>query len=280
MIIALFTNTFKSNAKAIALEICQILMPHGVKIVAEDQYCQEIGVAPLSSVDLSKIDYMISLGGDGTILSIFHKYPQLTAPTLAINLGSLGFMADITIEEVYASMQNLIKGHITIQERLMLQGEMTKHGIANAINEVVIHRAHNASLIELSVYVDGKYLNTFVADGIILSTPNGSTAYSMSAGGPILVPELQACVLTPICPHTISNRPIVLMPNKEIEIHYVSEHKGAEVTFDGFSHFPIETGEMVRITLSERKFRLVNMQNYDYFATLRSKLGWTGKLKK
>lgn len=280
MIIALFTHTGKNHSKPIAIGIREFLISEGVQVVAEDKEAHLIGAEPLSSVDPKSVDFTISLGGDGTILRIFHTHPELEAPILGVNLGGLGFMADITIEEIYPSLENVLKGQCIIQNRLMMQGETTSHQKCFAINEIVVHRAHNPSLIDLAIYVDGDYLNTFSADGIIVATPNGSTAYSLAAGGPILSPDLEAFVITPISPHTISNRPIVLMPKRELQVRYLSEYEAVEVTYDGFSHFAMHTGEVFRITRSPRSFRLVGMPHYDFFATLRTKLGWTGKLKK
>ena len=280
MIIALFTNLSKSHSKPIAIGIKEYLVSRNVEVVADDKEASHIGAKPLSSVDPKKIDYIISLGGDGTILWTFHAHPTLEAPIVGINLGSLGFMADITIEEIYPALENLLSGQFQIQNRIMMEGETLKHEKCFAINEISVHRARNPSLIDLAIYVDGNYLNTFSADGIIVATPNGSTAYSLAAGGPILSPELDALVITPISPHTISNRPIVLMPKHEIQVRYLGEHAAVEVTYDGCGHFTLHPGEIFRISSSQRKFRLVNMYHYDYFATLRSKLGWSGKLKK
>lgn len=280
MIIALFTNLAKNNSKSIAIGIREFLSTRGVTVLAEEHVASLIGAELLSSKDHRTVDFIISLGGDGTILRIFHTHPNLDAPILGINLGGLGFMADITLEEIYPSLENLLSGRYQIQNRLMMQGETASGQHCFAINEIVIHRAQNPALIDLALYVDGKYLNTFSADGIIIATPNGSTAYSLAAGGPILTPELEAFVLTPICPHTISNRPIVLMPKEAIEVRYISEYAAVEITYDGFSHFPMNTGEVIRITRSQRVFRLVTMLTNDYFNTLRTKLGWAGKLKK
>jgi len=280
MIIALFANINKNHAKPIAIGIREFLQERGVKVVSEDEIAPIIGAEPLSSIKPSEVNFSISLGGDGTILRIFHAYPDLTAPILGINLGSLGFMAEIPLEEIYPSLENLLAGKYTIQNRLMMEGETIHKQCCIAINEIVVHRAQNPSLVELAIYVDGNYLNTFSADGIIISTPNGSTAYSLAAGGPILAPNLEAIVITPISPHTISNRPIVLLPKKEIQVRYLSEYESVEVIYDGFSKFSMQTGEIFRIFQSKRSFSLITMSNYDYFATLRTKLGWSGKLKK
>ena len=280
MIIALFTNPEKNHRKPIVDEIRDFLIARGVRVVAEESAAASFGVESLSQIDPKTVDFIISLGGDGTILRIFHTHPELDAPLMGINLGSLGFMADITLEEVFPSLENLLNGNHHIQNRMMIQGEIHNQNSNFAINDIVIHRAQNPFLIELAIYVDGDYLNTFSADGMIVATANGSTAYSLSSGGPILTPELDALILTPICPHTISNRPIVLMPKNEIEVRYLNEADPIEITYDGHSRVVMRSGERLRIRRSPRTFRLVTMFHYDYFSTLRTKLGWTGKLKK
>lgn len=279
MKIALFPNPSKKQSNGIANEIVVFLKKRGATVFVEDDRMDIEGAQPLSSTQVSQIDFAISLGGDGTILRLIHNHPELQAPVLGINMGSLGFMADVPIPEIYPSLQALFDKKYRIQRRLMMDGKTSTGKTCYAVNDIVIHRAENPCLIELSVYVDDIYLNTFAADGIIISTPSGSTAYSLAAGGPILTPELQSFVITPICPHTISNRPIVLMPTKEIRIEYMSEHQPVEVTYDGFCTFSIAKNEDIRITPSQRQFKLVSMLNHDYFSTLRTKLGWAGKLR-
>jgi len=278
MIIALFPNTIKKQSIDISRNIIEFLVSQGITVVTEDDDIEALGAMPLSSVDLSAINFIISLGGDGTILRIVHHHPELQVPILAINLGSLGFMADIPIYEIYSSLKNLLEGDFHVQTRIVMDGK--SNGSSNfAVNEIVVHRAQNPCLIDLAIYVDNHYLNTFSADGIIIATPSGSTAYSLAAGGPILTPEINAFVLTPISPHTISNRPIVFLPKREIRVEYISAHEPVEVTYDGFPSFSIKTGETLHITRSERSFQLVCMPSHDYFSTLRTKLGWAGKLR-
>ena len=279
MIIVLFPNAQKANAFKIAKEIRQFLHDRDVTVVSEDDHAETLGAVPLSNIDPKSVDFVISLGGDGTILRVVHKHPEIEAPIIGINLGGLGFMADITLGEIYPNLQDLLDGKYKIQNRNVMKGETPNNELCFAVNELVIHRATNPCLIDLSIHVDGDYLNTFSADGIIISTASGSTAYSLAAGGPILTPELDAFVLTPISPHTISNRPIVLMPKHEILVQYESEHDPVEITYDGFPQYTMKTGEVFKISRAERQFRLVCMLNHDYFATLRTKLGWTGKLK-
>lgn len=279
MIIAIFHNAIKKQAKDIAKSICEFLQHQSITVVSEDDEAASIGAQHLSSVKEKDIDFCISLGGDGTILRLIHRHPHIHAPILAINLGGLGFMADIPTDEIFSSLKNLLEGNYTVESRLVIEGKMPSNKSNFAVNEIVIHRYTNPCLIDLTIHVDDRYLNTFSADGIIVSTPSGSTAYSLAAGGPIVSPELNAIVLTPICPHTISNRPIVLMPKKEIRIEYISSYESVEVSYDGFPYSKLATGESLSIVRSERLFRLVKLPGHDYFSTLRTKLEWAGKLR-
>lgn len=279
MIIALFVNSSKAQAKSLALGVTEFLESHSVRVVTEDSESEALSLPPLSSVPPEKIDFVISMGGDGTILRLTHRHPELQAPVLGINLGHLGFMADVPLSDLYPSLQDLINGAYTIENRLMIEGESLHKEHLFAVNEIVVHRAQNPSLIEIAIHVDNLYVNTFVADGIIISTPNGSTAYSLAAGGPILSPDLEALVVTPISPHTISNRPIVLNAGQSIQIQYLSEYDPIEVRADGLKSLPLKTGEVFKITRSARYFKLVSLFRRDYFSTLRTKLGWSGKLR-
>jgi NAD+ kinase len=277
MIIALFRNHLIRQSKNLAIGIREFLTNQSIEVVAPDADAEEIGATPLSKVDPKKIDFLISLGGDGTILKLMHHHDDLTAPILGINMGHLGFMADVQIADVYPSLQDLISGAFRIEERLMLAGKTLQDESCFAVNDIVVHRALNPSLVEIAIHVNGLYLNTFEADGVIIATPNGSTAYSLAAGGPILSPTLDAIVITPICPHTISNRPIVLTSDQEIQIQYLSEYQSVEVRADGLSSFPLATGEVFHITKSHKKFRLVSLFRQDYYSVLRTKLSWFGK---
>ncbi|NGX58364.1 MAG: NAD kinase [Chlamydiae bacterium] len=279
MIIALFPNIQKHQSKSIALGIKEFLHREGVTVVVEDEEAKIIECDKLSSVNPKTIDYLISLGGDGTILRILHKHPELEAPILGINLGSLGFLADVPIPEIYPSLQELINGEGKVLERMMIEGETIHGDIFSAVNDMVIHRAKNPSLVDLAIHVDGDYLNTFSADGVIIATPCGSTAYSLAAGGPIVEPGIPALVITPINAHTISNRPIVIRPEVDVQVQFLSEAMPVEVSNDGFSIHSMKTGEVFTVRFSDRKFRVVCLKRHDYFATLRTKLGWTGKMR-
>lgn len=279
MIIALFPNTNKRQSKNLAVGIKEFLSSHKITVVAEEDEAKIIGAQSLSAVDPKEIDFLISMGGDGTILRLAHKYEKWNVPILGINIGHLGFMADVPIADIYPSLQDLINGAYKIHERIMIKGESLHGDSCFAVNDIVIHRGKNPSLVELAIHIDGIYLNTFEADGIIIATPNGSTAYSLAAGGPIVGPDLEAFALTPISPHTISNRPIILSSNHEIQIQYLSEYDPVEIRADGLTHHELRTGDVFHISRCSKNFKLVSLLRRDYYSTLRTKLGWSGKLR-
>lgn len=279
MNILLYRNKTKEHSKPLAIGIVEYLKNHGATPISEDGDAEMIGATPLSQMAHSAIDFIITLGGDGTILRALHNHSTIDAPIMGINLGNLGFMTEAPLKDIYPSLQQLLSGDYVIENRLAMEGEDSNHKKCFAVNEIVFHRAKNPTLVEIAIHVDGMYLNTFAADGVIFATPTGSTAYSLSSGGPILTPELNAFVLTPICPHTISNRPIVLMPKHDIQIQYLSPLDPIEVIADGYTNFEMKSDEFFFIRTSTRPYRLVNLPHHDYFSTLRSKLGWSGKLK-
>lgn len=279
MIIALFPNEKKQPSFELAIAIREYLEERGVTVVAEDEKASQIGAKPLSSVDLEQISFLIAMGGDGTILRLSSRYGHLKAPILGINLGHLGFMAEIPIGDVYPSLSDLLNGSYTIDHRLVIEAEGPENQKLQAVNDLVVHRAKNYSLIELAIHIDGVYVNTFVADGIIIATPNGSTAYSLAAGGPILSQTLEALVITPVCPHTISNRPIVVSSHHIITIEYLSHYDPIDVRADGLDAISMRKNDTITIRKSPNTFKLANLHRREYFSTLRSKLNWSGKLR-
>lgn len=232
----------------------------------------------IDELDPSSIDCLLTIGGDGAILHVFHIYPDLIAPVMGINLGHLGFLTEIPKNSIDKALEKLISGNYTIQKRLMMRAELGLETF-QAVNDIVIHRGKIPSLIDLAITVDGCFLNSFCADGMIIATPSGSTAYSLSAGGPIVSPELEALILTPICPHAISNRPIVLMPHQSIEIHYYNKGESVEITCDGHSQHMLESGKTLSIKPASQQFSMIKLKNHDYFETLRTKLGWSGQVR-
>lgn len=278
MKIALFPKIDKETSRKVSEGVVDFLTQRGVLVVMDDEHAPIFNVVPLSSVNFNELQFLISMGGDGSILRLLHRYQQFDFPIIGINVGHLGFMADIPVSDIYPSLSDLLEGNYEIESRMMVSAYLEdQEGFA--LNDVVVHRSGNSNLIELAIKVDGKHINTFESDGIILATPNGSTAYSLAAGGPILTPQLEAVVLTPICPHTISNRPIVLTPHHEIQLQYLSSFHPIDVAYDGLIQGQMKVGDTLKVKKHKKKLRIVRLARHDYFATLRSKLGWVGKLR-
>lgn len=277
MKVALFANAQKEEHLKLLKVALDFLHSHEISVFVQDEISSSLSAQPLSSIAFTELDALISLGGDGTILRTLHEFPAPSIPIMGINLGRLGFLADVPVQELKIRLKQLIKREFIIEKRLVLEGCCENKNGFFAVNDITIHRAQIPSLIELSVFVDEVYVNTFSADGIILSTPTGSTAYSLAAGGPIVDPNLNAIVITPICPHTITNRPIVLLPNKSIKIKYLSNYTPVEVTFDGFTRHTISSQEILFVRPSALHCSMIKFPDSDYFRTLRSKLGWSGQ---
>lgn len=277
--VAITPNLHKPQALPLAITIRDYLTQKRVRVVAADDAASALELPPLSQIKSEEVDLVISVGGDGSILNFIHTYPKVDAPVVGVNIGTLGFLADVPVAKVTGALDELISGAYTVQKRLMIHGVTHTGQECYAVNDIVVHRGENHRLVDLALFVDGKYLNTFSADGVIVSTPSGSTAYSLSAGGPILTPDLEAICITPICPHTISNCPIVLPPNAKISIQYLNAYKPVQVLYDGICRFTLAPQERFELEKAERRFSLVALNSVDYFTTLRTKLGWSGTAK-
>jgi NAD+ kinase len=279
MIIALLVAyAVEKKAENVVKDILSHFQKNKIHVVIEDEFSEIFSTPKLSSIPSTSIDFLISLGGDGTMLRYAHKYLDFNLPILGVNIGHLGFMADVPISDLEKSLEELIRGEYTIEKRLILEARIGET-LTYCLNDIVLHRAQNPSLVDIRIEVDGLYVNNFEADGVILSTPNGSTAYSLAAGGPILVPGLEAMVMTPICPHTISNRPLVLSSEARVKLTYESKAGPIELVADGVRRFELKTSESVLVERSKKNFKLINLKRRDFFSTLRSKLSWSGKLR-
>ncbi len=223
-------------------------------------------------------DLIIVLGGDGTLISTCRLVADKEVPILGVNIGGLGFLTEVPIDKLYEMLEIVLTGNCPIEERLMFKSQVLRHGALiaeyNVLNEVVVNKAALARIIDLETYVNQSYVTTFRADGLIISTPTGSTAYSLSAGGPILYPTLDNIVLTPICPHTLTNRPIVLDGNSVIEVILRSPTERVYLTLDGQVGFSVMQNDTVVVVKSPFKTRLLIPCDRDYFEILRQKLKW------
>jgi NAD+ kinase len=226
----------------------------------------------------AKADLIVVLGGDGTMISTARLLGEREIPVLGINYGSLGYLTDFRIEEMFPALENILTGHYAIDRRVMLEIEHRRGAqrleTGRVLNDIVINKSVLARIIEIEVKLNEQYVNSFRADGLIVATPTGSTAYSLSAGGPIVYPTMNAVVLTPICPFTLTNRPIVVPDTAEISLRLMNENEGVVLTLDGQVGYQMETGDCAVIRKSAASFNLVQPPNRNYFDVLRNKLKW------
>jgi NAD+ kinase len=224
-------------------------------------------------------DAVVVLGGDGTLLRAAHLLQRPDVPVLGVNFGSLGFLTEVTLGELFPTLEGLLAGRYAYDERTMLRAALQRAGepeaSGDALNDVVVLKASAVSrIIELDVSVDGVFVSSFRADGLIVASPTGSTAYNLAAGGPILQPGLAATVVTPICPHALTNRPLVIGDRSAIEVRLRTADIEVHATLDGQEAFPLRPDDCVRVTRSPRVVRLVRAPERDYFEVLRTKLKW------
>ncbi|TET54366.1 MAG: NAD(+)/NADH kinase [Desulfobacteraceae bacterium] len=224
------------------------------------------------------VDLVVVLGGDGTLLGAARKVGRYGLPILGVNLGGLGFLTEIPLEMLYKDIEKVITGQVTVEPRLMLQASVLRNGEEkcrfSVLNDVVINKGALARIIDLRVSIDGHFLTTFRSDGLIISTPTGSTSYNLSAGGPILYPDLEALILTPICPFTLTQRPIIVPDTSVIEVQMGKHNEEVILTFDGQVGFDLMAHDRVIISKSEKKLKLIKSPDQDYYDILRTKLKW------
>ncbi len=263
-----------------ACRLSEWLAERGIKLIgkphAENKMCDvQIGEADEFKTEA---DLIVVLGGDGTMISTARLTGDREALVLGINYGSLGYLTEFRIEEMFPALEAILAGNYEIDRRVMLDVEHWRDGkkldAGRVLNDVVINKAALARIIEIEVHLDNLYVNSFRADGLIVSTPTGSTAYNLSAGGPIVYPSMNAVVLTPICPFTLTNRPIVVPDNAEINMQLKNENENVVLTLDGQIGYQMEAKDKVLIRKSATSFDLVQPPNRNYFDVLRNKLKW------
>src|SRR5437762_6828910 len=225
-----------------------------------------------------RVDLMLVLGGDGTMIATGRMLGESQVPVLGVNYGGLGYLAEFPIEELFPALEAILAGQYTVQQRLMLSVELwrgeelvTRNRV---LNDVVVNKSALARIVEIEAYLNDQFVSSFRADGLIVATPTGSTAYNLSAGGPIIFPSMNAMVITPICPFTLSNRPIVVPDDSVIEVRLITEKEEVALTLDGQVGCPLQAHDRVVIRKSETAFNLVQPPNRNYFEVLRNKLKW------
>ncbi|HME69028.1 MAG TPA: NAD(+)/NADH kinase [Myxococcota bacterium] len=254
------------------------LQQRGLRVIADEEVGEVTGEPPQPRALLAgQVDLVIVLGGDGTLLSVARAVSDRPVPILGVNLGTLGFLTEITLDELFAALERVLAGEVRVEPRMRLdvralrdRGEL---GRFLALNDAVLTKADLARMIDLETRAGGSQVTTYHADGLIVATPTGSTAYSLSAGGPIVLPELEAFLLTPICPHTLTQRPLVLPHSSQIEICVRSRNE-VQLTVDGQEGIALREGDIVAVRRSDHPVRLIASPFRSRFEILREKLHW------
>lgn len=272
-------NPEKDQVRGLVLRMNDWLKSHDVAMIMPQDLAVQVGLNENGRAwdDLTSMEFVatVVLGGDGTLLRAAKRLAQLNAPILGVNLGHLGFLTEVEVPDLYASLGAVLRGEFVFDERKLLCCQVVREGKVlatfDAMNDVVVAKGPFARLIHLETFVDSAYVTTYPADGLIIATPTGSTAYSLSAGGPILTPELDVMVLTPICPHSFFDRSIVLSRQNEVRIRIRTMHRDTLVTIDGQEVHPLEDGDEVVVLASPTSVRLIRRPGWSFFHVLR---GW------
>ena len=279
--IALIGKYQNSDMRAQILELAQFLQLKNREVfidLATAQFSHIEGFSTITRQDIgTRTDLAIVLGGDGTMLSVARDLYAYNVPLIGVNRGRFGFLTDINSELMTASIERILAGEFSAESRILLNATITREaevlysGIA--LNDIVITKAEQSRLMELELKIDDHYVNTMRADGLIVATPTGTTAYALSAGGPILYPTLEAITLVPICPHTLTNRPIAINSNSVVEI-IIKNTKDARAHLDGQEKYNLQEGDVVRVERAFKTVTLLHPLGHNHFDMLREKLSW------
>ena len=259
-------------------ELLRLLEGRGSEFFVESEVASILKIKGYQRKDIpSMADIIIVFGGDGTLLGVARLVGNLGIPILGVNLGGLGFITELSRDEVRGNIEMIFSEKCCFEERIMLSADVYRERKRivqhNALNDVVLNKSALSRMVELDININKQYISTIRADGLIISTPTGSTAHSLSAGGPILYPTLESFLMTPICPHTLTSRPIVLPDIFTLEIK-IKSGEDVYLTLDGQAGFPLKIDDSVRIKKADYKTKFLLLHDRDYFKILRSKLKW------
>jgi NAD+ kinase len=271
----------KPEALAVVCDLRRWCEERGIELRAAGQIAAETNCAPLAVSDgelTEDLDLVVVLGGDGTMLGAARLVGARQIPVLGVNFGWLGYLTEFTLDEMFPALEDVRAGNFFVEQRMMIDVELNRGDrIAvshRALNDAVVNKAAPARMIELECYINGMFVNGFRADGMIVATPTGSTAYSLSAGGPIVHPSMSAILLTPICPHMLSNRPVVVPGESVIDLIFKRAEEELMLTIDGQSCVSLLSDDRITLRRSSTTFNLVRPTNRNYFEVLRTKLKW------
>ncbi len=278
--VGIYAKKDHPDAELIASDICERFKLEKIEVLLEASLAEQIGqVKGYAEDEIPElVDLIIVLGGDGTLISVARQVGERNVPIVGVNLGRLGFLTEITRDELPEMLERLIADDYQVSDRMMLDAFIHRNGQVvgkfTVLNDVVINKGALARIIDMETCVDGRHLTSYKADGLIISTPTGSTGYNLAAGGPIIYPNINSLLITPICPHMLTNRPIMVWSRSVIEIKINFEDDVVFFTADGQVGRKLLPGDRVEVRRSELRTRLVTSPSKDYFDILRTKLNW------
>ncbi|PLX86725.1 MAG: NAD(+) kinase [Desulfuromonas sp.] len=278
--VGLYAKKSHPDAAQLAAEIRERLQKEQIEVLMEDSLAEQVGqVCGYAEAEIpALVDLVIVLGGDGTLISVARLIGDMPIPILGVNLGSLGFLTEVTRHELSDSLDRVIKGEFEVSDRMMLDAVIRRNGevvIAHTVlNDVVINKGALARIIDMETSVDDAHLTTFKADGLIIATPTGSTGYNLAAGGPIIYPGINSLVITPICPHMLTNRPIIVSDQARIQIEVKFDDDVVFFTADGQVGCKLLPNDIIEVRKSASRTLLIASPRRDYFEILRTKLSW------
>jgi len=278
--IAIVVKPHAEEVADITIQICDYLKSAGKNVLLEERTASVLGYSDFTTHDeiKNKADLLIVLGGDGTLISSNRIISGANIPILGVNLGRLGFLTETKVEEALDTVKKVLSGNYKFDNRMKLISDIfydeEKVFSTEVLNDIVINKGALARIIDIEVHIDNQYVNTYRADGLIISTPTGSTAYTLAAGGPIVYPTLNSIILTPICPHSLTHRPIVIHDDSEIKIRILNDDEKVFITYDGQIGRKMSLKEEIHIYKSAQPVKLIVSQKRNYFALLKEKLGW------
>jgi NAD+ kinase len=269
-----------TGAKALLQELVPWLKSRGQTPLLDPVAAELVGVGTsYPKREMAALaDLLVVLGGDGTMLAAARLLEGRPTPILGVNTGGLGFLTEVTPDEIYTALDNIFKEAYAVEERLMLQSRITRHGQlvggASVLNDVVLSKGTLTRMVQMEIRINRQFVTGLRGDGLIISTPTGSTAYSLSSGGPILNPSVHAMILTPICPHTLTNRPIVIPQDARVDVLISSREEGAMATFDGQVGIGLRHEDTIEVSAADHYAKLIRFPERTFYEVLRKKLKW------